>query len=147
MTTEANPNETRKEAPKIPGIVIFVAVLNFISMAFFFFLSIISLIVLVFGNVMGLYDFMTKQITTYSPQVTVSIGFNVFFILALVFGIIFLVFYLMVGLGLLKGKKYAWYFQVALSVLGLLGFPIGTILNAVILIFFFQSSIRGYFKI
>ena len=145
--TEVNPNEALKEAPKIPGIVIFVAVLNFISMAFFFFLSTLSLIVLVFGNVMGIYDFITKKITAYRPQINVSIGFNVFFILALVFGIIFFVFYLVEGIGLLRGKKYAWYFQVALSVLGLLGFPIGTVLNAVILIFFFQSSIRGYFKV
>ncbi|GEM_PF-980936 len=145
--TEVNPNGAVKEAPKIPGIVIFVAVLNFISMAFFFFLSTLSLIVLVFGNVMGIYDFITKKITAYRPQINVSIGFNVFFILALVFGIIFFVFYLVEGIGLLRGKKYAWYFQVALSVLGLLGFPIGTVLNAVILIFFFQSSIRGYFKV
>jgi len=135
------------EPSKTPGIVIFVAVLNFISMAFFFFLSILSLVVLIFGNVMGIYDFITKQITTYRPQVNVSIGFNVFFILMLVFGIIFFVFYLVEGIGLLRGKKYAWYFQVTLSVLGLLAFPIGTILNAVVLIFFFQSSIRGYFKI
>ncbi len=135
------------ESPRTPGIVIFVAVLNFISMAFFFFLSILSLVVLIFGNVMGIYDFITKQITTYRPQVNLSIGFNVFFILMLVFGIIFFVFYLVEGIGLLRGKKYAWYFQVTLSVLGLLAFPIGTILNAVILIFFFQSSIRGYFKI
>ena len=116
-------------------------------MAFFFFLSILSLVVLIFGNVMGIYDFITKQITTYRPQVNVSIGFNVFFILMLVFGIIFFLFYLVEGIGLLRGKKYAWYFQVTLSVLGLLAFPIGTILNAVVLIFFFQSSIRGYFKI
>ena len=135
------------EPSKTPGIVIFVAVLNFISMAFFFFLSILSLVVLIFGNVMGIYDFITKQITTYRPQVNVSIGFNVFFILMLVFGIIFFLFYLVEGIGLLRGKKYAWYFQVTLSVLGLLAFPIGTILNAVVLIFFFQSSIRGYFKI
>ena len=135
------------EPSKTPGIVIFVAVLNFISMAFFFFLSILSLVVLIFGNVMGIYDFITKQITTYRPQVNISIGFNVFFILMLVFGIIFFVFYLVEGIGLLRGKKYAWYFQVTLSVLGLLAFPIGTILNAVVLIFFFQSSIRGYFKI
>ncbi len=135
------------ESPRTPGIVIFVAVLNFISMAFFFFLSILSLIVLIFGNVMGIYDFITKQIAAYSPQVNLSVGFNVFFILMLIFGVIFLVFYLLVGIGLLRGKKYAWYFQVTLSVVGLLAFPIGTILNAVILIFFFQSGIRGYFKI
>ncbi len=141
--TEVNPNES----PKTPGIVIFVAVLNFISMAFFFFLSIISLVVLIFGNVMGIYEFITKQITAYNPQVNLSVGFNVFFILMLVFGIIFFVFYLLEGIGLLRGKKYAWCFQIALSVLGLLAFPIGTILNAVVLIFFFQSSIRGYFKI
>lgn len=140
-------NDLVNESPRTPGIVIFVAVLNFISMAFFFFVSVLALIVLIFGNGIGIYDFITKQITTYSPQVNLSIGFNVFFILALVFGIIFFVFYLLEGIGLLRGKKYAWYFQVALSVLGLLGFPIGTILNAVILIFFFQSSIRGYFKI
>ena len=140
-------NEVVNESPRTPGIVIFVAVLNFISMAFFLFLSLISLVVLIFGNVMGIYDFVTRQIATLSPQTNLSIGFNIFFILMLIFGIIFLIFYLLMGIGLLRGKKYAWYFQVALSVVGLLAFPIGTILNGVILIFFFQPGIRSYFKI
>lgn len=140
-------DNTVGESSKTPGIVIFVAILNFISMAFFLFLLVISLVVLIFGNVMGIYDFVTKQITALTPQANLTIGFNVFFVLLLIFSVIFLVFYLLIGLGLLKARKYAWYFQVALSVIALLAFPFGTILNAVILIFFFQSNVRGYFKI
>ena len=68
------------------------------------------------------------------------------------------IFFLMIGVGLLRGKRYGWYFQVAMSTFGLLGLPlsflsgtffvlpIGTILNILILVFFFQPSVRDHFK-
>ena len=60
---------------------------------------------------------------------------------------LFLLFFLFLGLGLLKGKRLAWYFQIAMSTIGILGFPIGTILNGAILVLFFQAPIRDYFKV
>ena len=140
-------NEVISEPSKTPGIVIFVAVLNFLSAALFFIFSSLSLMVLIFGNVMGIYDFMTHQITRYYPSANLSLGFNFIFITFLAVSLVFLIFFLMIGLGLLKGRRLAWYFQIALSIMGLLGIPFGTILNVVILIFFFQAPVRDYFKV
>ena len=135
------------ESSKTPGIVIFVAVLNFLSSGLFFIFSILSLVALVFGNVMGIYDFVTRQITQFTQPQSLSLGLNFVFGSFLLISLTFLAFFLFIGLGLLKGKKLAWYFQIAMSVLGLLGIPFGTILNVIILIFFFQPSVRDYFKV
>ena len=140
-------SEVIHEPSRTPGIVIFVAVLNFLSSGVFFVLSVLSTVVLIFGNVMGIYDFVTRQITQHYQTPNVSLGFNFVFAGFLVVSLVFMLFFVMVGVGLLKGKRLAWYFQVALSVMGLLGIPFGTILNIVILIFFFQSPVRDYFKV
>ena len=139
--------DTVPESTQTPGVVIFVAILNFISVAFFLLLAAISIAALVFGNVMGVYDFVTRQMTQYSQTPNVSHGLTAIFVLALFFCLGFGAFFAAIGVGLLKRKKLAWYFQIAMSVLGLLGFPIGTALNAIVLIFFFQAPVRGYFKV
>lgn len=139
--------ELETSAGKAPGIVIFVAILNFITAAFLFLLAGLCLAVLIFGNILSLYEFVSKQITQVSGQATLGVGLNVIFGTALIFGLAFALFYLFVGLGLLKGRKLAWYFQVALSAIGLLGFPLGTILNGLILVFFFLPNTRAYFRI
>ncbi len=139
--------ETIVEPRKTPGIVIFVAILNFLSTGFFFLLSVLSVMVLVFGNIMGAYDFVTRQITQYTQNTNFSLGLNFVFVILLLVSLSFIVFFFLMGIGLLKGSRLAWYFQVALSVLGLMGFPFGTVLNVLILIFFFQSSVREYFKV
>jgi hypothetical protein len=132
---------------KTPGIVIFVAVLNFISTAFFLLLAVLAVMVLVFGNFVGIYDYMSSQVARYSPQIKLTLGVNIVMGLLLAVSAFFCVFHLVTGIGLLKGKKIFWYIQIALSVLGLLGFPIATILNTIILVFFFQSATRDYFKV
>ncbi len=136
-----------EESSKTPGIVIFVAVLNFLATAFFVLLLGIAVTVLIFGNVMGIYEFVTRQITQLSPQANLSLGLNVLFGMLFAVSLFFALFYLWIGIGLLKARKIAWYFQVALSVIGLIGFPFGTILNTVILVLFFQSPVRSYFKV
>ncbi len=139
--------EATQESSKTPGIVIFVAVLNFLSSGLFLLFSFLSLVALAFGNVMGIYDFVTRQITQFTQPQNLTLGLNFVFGSFLVISLTFLAFFLILGLGLLKGKKLAWYFQIAMSVIGLLGIPFGTILNVIILIFFFQPSVRDYFKV
>ena len=132
---------------KAPGIVIFMAVLNFISVAFFLFISGLSLLAIVFGNVLGFADFVSQQISHYSPQPNFSYGLTFIFLMILFTALLFLLFFLFIGVGLLRGKTLAWYFQIAMSILGLLGFPIFTILNAIILVAFFGAPVRNYFKV
>ena len=134
-------------APRTPGIVIFVAVLNFISMTFFILLALFAVTILIFGNVIGVYQYMTDQIAHYSPELKLGLGLNVIIGMLLFVSVLFSLFHLLTGIGLLKGKKIFWYIQIALSVLGLLGFPIATILNTVILVFFFQTTVRDYFRV
>ena len=136
-----------QETRKTPGIVIFVAVLNFITVSFSLVFMLFSLLALVFGNTMGLADYATRQISQYESQWNVSYGINFIFILLLVTSLLSFVFFLVIGVGLLRAKPYAWYLQLAMSILGLVGFPIWTILNGVILYYFFQPPVRGYFKV
>ena len=138
-------------APKAPGVVIFAAVLNFISVAFLSVLSIFCILALVFGNILGVYDLAARQM----QAANLSFGFTFLFAVILLTSAVFLVFFLLVGLGLLKGKKIAWYLQIGMSVFGLLtsfvaglaGISFGGVLNAALLIFFFQPRVRDYFKV
>ena len=135
------------QTQKTPGIVIFVAILNFLSTTFFMLATLFMIGVLIFGNGMGLYEYVTDQITQVSPDLNVGFGLTFFFGVLLALTISFTVFHLIVGVGLLRGSKLFWFVQIALCVIGLLGFPLGTILNTVILVFFFQAPVRDFFKV
>src|SRR3989338_7668027 len=140
-------SEQTAEAKGTPGVVIFVAILNFIASFFLFLLAAICAVLLIFGNAAGFYDAVTKQVNQVYGQYNLSIGLNVLFGILLMVGLFFAVFYLVVGIGLLKGRKLAWYFQIALSGIGVISFPFGTVINVIILIFFFQQNIRSFFKV
>jgi TRAP-type C4-dicarboxylate transport system permease small subunit len=145
-------------AVKKPGFVIFTAILNFFSAAAFLSIAAFMALAIAFGAAWGLDSYVQQQVSAYSPDPNMSYG------LAFVFGIssgvtlLMGLYFLAIGIGLLKGKKFAWYLQVAMSTLGLLGLPlsfmtsvfvlpIGSVLNIVILIMFFRSNIRGYFGV
>ena len=135
------------DSHKTPGIVIFVAILNFIGSFFMFLLAGICVLLLFFGNMAGLYDTVTNQIHQVYGQANLPIALNVLFGILLTAGLAFAGAYLLIGIGLLKGKKLAWYFQIALSVLGILVFPFGTVMNVIVLIFFFRQNTRTFFKV
>ena len=135
------------ETKKTPGIILFVAILNFLSAAAGFLVAILSLLAMVLGASAGIYEHITNQLAQAQPPINLSFGMTFFFMLTLVLSAAFGAYFLLIGLGLLKKKRYAWYMQVAMSVLGLLGFPVGTIINGVILAFFFRSSIRSHFNV
>lgn len=69
----------------------------------------------------------------------------IFMIFAAFLGILGLV-YLMVGFGLLRLQSWARMAQIVLSCVGLLGFPIGTIINALILFYFFRPGMSALFS-
>ena len=144
----SDPVETAPKPPaRVPGPVIFVAMMDFISVSFVALISLIALIGLIFGNVMGLYDFVTRQMTQYAPSPNFSYGITFLFGAVLAASLSFVLFFVLLGIGLLKGKSAAWYCQIAMCVLGLFAFPFGTILNGAILFLFFRQPVRDFFKV
>ncbi len=134
-------------AKKVPGPVIFVAILNFLSVSFLGIISLVCLIALIFGNVMGLYDVVSKQMSQYAQTPNYTYGVTFIFGALLAACLTFVLFFVFLGIGLLKRKKTAWYVQVVLSVLGLFAFPLGTIFNGIILFLFFRQPIRDFFEV
>lgn len=132
---------------RTPGIVIFVAILNFLSAALFGVGVIFSTIALIFGNVLGISEFLVRQMNQYPQATQFTAAMNSVFVTALVVCLLFAAFFVFIGVGLLRTSRTAWYFQVALSVMGLLGFPFYTILNALILVLFFQNNVRDHFGV
>ena len=143
---------------KKPGIVIFVSIFHFFSAAFFLLLSLFCILAVFFGAAWGMDQYFTRQVAQVAPTANFSYGLTFIFGAALFVFLCFFSFFLTVGIGLLKGRKFAWYLQVACSTLGLLslplGFlwsllilPIGAIFNIVILISFFRPRVRAYFKV
>lgn len=150
--------EVLSETPKKPGIVIFIAIMQFFSATLFFLLGLFSVLALAFGASWGIDDYVSKQVAQYSPTANFSYGVTVIFGVMAALFLALMVFFLILGIGLLKGKKFAWYLQVAVSIFGLLTvplaflwniftLPIGAVLNVVILVFFFQPRVRGFFKV
>jgi hypothetical protein len=141
-----------------PGIVILVAILNFFSTATFFSLALLSALAIVFGSAWGVDAYVSQQMANYASNPNFTYGLTIFFAVATAMFFALALFFLTIGLGLLGGKKFAWYLQVAMSTLGLLGLPLtlvasafvlplGAVLNIVILVMFFQNSVRSYFKV
>lgn len=131
--------------PRVPGIVIFTAILNFVTASMFSFVTLLCVLVVAFGNIMGLYERVSQEFSQYTS--TAQIGVTFLFGISAAISFFIAVFFIAIGVGLLKGKKIAWFFQLALSVMGLLAFPFGTVLNGIILVFFFQQPVRDYFKV
>ncbi|MBI4353460.1 MAG: hypothetical protein HY593_06025 [Candidatus Omnitrophica bacterium] len=140
-------DEKTSGSSRIPGSVIFVAILNFLSAALFLLLILGAIGALVFGNFVGVYEYFLRQVSERYPQINISFGLNFLFGLVLAVGLLFFTLFLFIGAGLLKGKRIAWYLQIVSSVLGLFNYPLGTVLSAAILVFFFQNSVRSFFKV
>lgn len=145
-------------APSRPGIVILVAILNFFSSAAFFLLSALSALAVVFGAVWGVDAYVSERMARYASSPNFSYGLTIFFAVATALFFALALFFLTIGIGLLGGKKFAWYLQVAMSTLGLLGLPLsllagalvlplGAALNIAILAMFFRNKTRGYFRV
>ncbi len=129
-----------------PTVVVVVAILQFLSAATFFLISLFSILGLIFGASWNMDQMVGKMMTQYTTDPNMSFGVTVFFGVLLVICLITAILFLLLGIGLLKGSKVSWYIQIALSILGLLAFPIGTIINGVVLFFFFKRDIRDFYR-
>lgn len=54
--------------------------------------------------------------------------------------------YFVIAIGLLKGMGWARILAIIFAIIGLLGFPIGTILSIIILIYLFKDEVKEYFN-
>ena len=140
-------NDAIQESKKKPGIVIFVAILNFFSSTAWFLGAALFAMLLVFGNAVGFYQTITSQLQERLAGQNLSVGLNVVFSFFLALSLCFAVFHLLVGVGLLKGKGAAWYVQIVTAIMGLVLIPYGTVVSVVILVFFFRSNVRNFFKV
>ncbi len=150
METNKENQESFQPAPiqkPIPGIVIFAAILNFFSAAFFMLIIFLCAIVFIFGQAFHWYQFLLDKITMQYPAFNFQFGLSAVLLFFTLTSLAFLLFFIVTGVGLLRGSKFAWYFEVVLSILGLLSFPIGTISGLLILIYFFRPTVRGFFRI
>ncbi len=138
---------TQDETVRTPGIVVIVAILNFIGAVALLLTAAVSVLMIFFGNFLGVYEALTKKISSYTTEINLALAVNIFFGVILFGCVVMLAVSIWLGISLLKGKRAAWYVQIAVSIVGLLGFPLATVLNAVILIFFFQSTTRNFFKV
>ncbi len=130
-----------------PGIVIFVAVLNFISAAMMSGLFLFSLLGLFFGSALSAMQTVSRRLSEVAASANLSFGVTFIFAALFMISAALLIFFIWVAFGLLRAKKAAWYVQIALSILGLLSVPLGTVINTVILVLFFQRPVRDYFKV
>jgi len=139
---------TVETAAQRPGVVLFAAVLNFVSALLWLAGTVGAFLVLVLGMAASL----SQAAASYIPPSLVanassSTVLAVVGILVIAMTLSSAVSFLFLGIGLLKGSRLTWYLQAVLSVLGLFFFPIGTALNALILVFFFQRRTRDFFGI
>ncbi|MGM0405981.1 MAG: hypothetical protein ACQEQM_07570 [Thermoplasmatota archaeon] len=61
-----------------------------------------------------------------------------------VFGILALLYFL-VAFGLWKGQGWARMVAIILAIIGLINFPIGTIISIILLIYLFKDEVKAYF--
>ena len=60
--------------------------------------------------------------------------------------IIIALIYFLIAWGLFEGKGWARIIAIILAIFGLLNFPIGTIINLIILIYLFNADVKAYFR-
>ena|SRR3989338_5678865 len=132
---------------KKPGIVIFVAILNFISAMFWLSGVLFSILFLALGQAADLFQRTVTQLNQTLTSAGFSIGLTVVCSVVGTVCAAFALFHLLLALGLLKANRVAWYAQLVSGTLGLLFLPYGTIISIVILVFFFRAPVRDYFKV
>ncbi|MCI0526468.1 MAG: hypothetical protein L0Y56_03315 [Nitrospira sp.] len=54
---------------------------------------------------------------------------------------------IVLGVGLLDGKRWAWFGALVLSMIAFLKFPTGTLIGVIVVFSLFRSDVRGFFHI
>jgi len=143
-------------------MVIFAAILNFVSAAAWAAGALFSFLFLFLGNAIAVYQKLATELKRVYIDVSTRISwtanqpitdadyaalFNTFFVVIALFCLFFVITHMVTGIGLLRARKYAWIMQLVTAVIGLGFLPYGTVISVVILVTFFQRNIRDFFKI
>lgn len=141
------PISAPRPATRRPGVALFTAILNFMAASVTGLLFFLSATAFFFSGVFA--EFVTTQLSRMSADANASMTYGLNFVLGAMAVLSFLAcaYLIFLGVGLLKGSKGAWYGQVALSVIGLVGFPVGTLLNGAILVLLFRRDSRDFFGV
>ncbi|MGH7198209.1 MAG: hypothetical protein ACREH5_05675 [Candidatus Omnitrophota bacterium] len=154
--------ETIAEPPRTPGMVIFAAILNFASAAAWFAGVLFSVLFLFLGNAVEIYQKFLEELKRIYLDVSSRVSwtanqpvtdadytalFNFFFVVLALFCLFFVVYHMITGVGLLRARKTAWFLQLLSAVIGIAFIPYGTVISVVILVTFFQRSVRDFFKV
>ena len=70
------------------------------------------------------------------------IGLGLGFMFFLIPGVVLL----LTGIGLIKGWNWTRWLAVALAILGLLAFPVGTVIGALIIVYLLSDEVRLFFE-
>ncbi len=148
------------EKVKKPGVVILAAVINFVFAILWLVASVALIGLMLVGNAMGLYEVLADRLSQAIARPNFSFGLVPLFLPIAALCICIGVFFLMVGIGLLRGNRSAWYLQVTLCILGLVGFlsssifsllvpalPVSAVINTVVLVLFLRPLVRDHFKV
>jgi hypothetical protein len=54
---------------------------------------------------------------------------------------------IILGVGLLDGRRWAWFGALGLSLIAFLKFPTGTLIGVIVVLALFRSSVRTFFRI
>lgn len=103
-------------------------------------LNIIGGVVFLLGGLGMLFMPTAEAMSTEEAQMA-GIMINVMVAVCVLFGAL----YLACGIGLWKLKSYGRTIQMVLSFIGLLGFPVGTAINGLILWYLFKPEVKGSF--
>lgn len=142
-----NTTDSKTPPGRTPGIVLLAAILNFVSAALFAAIALACALLLTLGGISGVARQMSDAVTQAYQQMNLSYGLHFLMGAALVGCALLAAFFVWLGVALLRARKWAWFAQVTLSVIGLLNFPVGTVLNAVILVFFFRDPVRQHHQV
>jgi hypothetical protein len=115
-----------------PDLLILVAVWNFI-LAFFMLIGIFAVAFI------GLPAALMDTVGIDRTAVIFGISVGIIVMLAL------LIIALAAGIGLLQGKNWGRVMSIVIAAAGLLGFPLGTVIGVLIIIYLGRQDVKDYF--
>ncbi|MFP4051303.1 MAG: hypothetical protein ACLFVB_06135 [Thermoplasmata archaeon] len=83
-------------------------------------------------------SYVVNQVDVSTPVEVTGICWGVSAIMMLI--------YFGIAYGLLKGSGWARTLAIIFAIIGLLNFPIGTIVSIIILIYLFKDDVKAYFR-
>jgi hypothetical protein len=82
----------------------------------------------------------------FSAPISTAIMFGGFFAGLVIFLVVLGFIEFVVAFGYWMGYPWAWWVGLILSIIGLIGFPIGTIINAIIIYYLTRPHVKAWFR-